>query len=392
MVDPLLADDATLGSQAWWPDGRSILYTTDGEGYKIDEEGVGTGPTLLWRLDLESGEKQLVAREDGDRVLHGATPSPTGKYLAYLDGRHWKVLDVATGRARQVTESFGAREAEWSPDGEWLVFARFARNDAEGRWAPDMPGLWLWPVGGGEAAKIVPYREDLPSSADVRMCDPRWSPRARWIAFVWFTAERANGEVYAHLNEIWLARPDGSDLHQAVSIRDASPRGYAPLLGQQCWSPDGRRIVLSWTEARGGPKLTKMAQGGYHAEIESAPGGVQVLDVQTGRLTGLVPADAFPGGRWSALRPSWSPDGEHVAFIVIPDSRLGPTGDIYVASVKDGTVTPVVTTADVMGQPLWSPDGSSLLYRRRGAKERTPGSLPRSELWLVKLGYHSRQQ
>ncbi|NIR01694.1 MAG: hypothetical protein GTN78_16090, partial [Gemmatimonadales bacterium] len=140
---------------------------------------------------------------------------------------------------------------------------------------------------------------------------------------VWHRGEKsANeeiGDVLSTTDDIYLVRPDGSDLHRVASLR-TSPEG-AVFLGPQCWSSDSTRLVFSWAEALG--ECTR------EWNTRWVQRGVTVLEVETGTLTQIVPPAAFDAGTWFDSSVSWAPNGEFVAF------AAGPGGmhcGIYVAS------------------------------------------------------------
>lgn len=62
---------------------------------------------------------------------------------------------------------------------------------------------------------------------------------------------------------------------------------------------------------------------------------------------------------WLVLDPTWSPDGERIAFAGSPG---GPYG-IYVLDVPTGNVELVPGTDEIsVGHPTWSPDGSRIAF------------------------------
>jgi TolB protein len=56
--------------------------------------------------------------------------------------------------------------------------------------------------------------------------------------------------------------------------------------------------------------------------------------------------------------PTWSPDGQHIAFTSNRDGNW----DIYTVNADGSNVTRIVNNAAYDWQPAWSPDGSQILF------------------------------
>ncbi len=137
----------------------------------------------------------------------------------------------------------------------------------------------------------------------------RYSPDGRQLVFV----ERARSGL------LWLF-----DVERHT-YRALSDRGIA---GAPRWSPDGSRLVVSWSEA-----------GPFHLWMLPAGGG------QWERLT---------EGERHDWAPSWSPDGRFLAF--------ERAGDIFVYRFEDHQAVPFVATGSREMLPEFSPDGRWLAY------------------------------
>jgi dipeptidyl aminopeptidase/acylaminoacyl peptidase len=132
---------------AWSPDGRRLAFLRGGD-----------GPAQIWLLPVGGGEAEAVTdlasgagapvwSPDGTRIAFSAPVGGTGEDPSVIrridyqaDGagllrgvrKHLFVLDVATGKSRQVTEGdWHAGEPAWSPDSTRLAFGAATAPDAD---------------------------------------------------------------------------------------------------------------------------------------------------------------------------------------------------------------------------------------------------------------------
>ena len=199
------------------------------------------------------------------------------------------------------------------------------------------------------------------------------SPAGEWIAFF---SDRS-GPL-----ELWMVRPDGSELTQ---LTDASG------IGVPVWSPDGNRMAGSGTTVDGrdvfvfdprrpwapqdpetlprpaGP-LAAFAANSWSADGERLAGqpsfsdaGIMVYTFRTGAYERLTDV-----GEW----PVWLPDGRHLLFVTGGKEFLViDTGSREVRSV-------FAVTRDVIGPPRLSPDGREVYFTRR---------VNEADVWLLTL-------
>lgn len=139
------------GTQAAWsPDGLKVLFQRDG---RLIERDLATGketamtPHVSHRLAFpsycpdggvlctdEAGEHVfLVSRDQPGRlrplvdgeILSAPRCSPDGKMLAYQDGPHLYVMDLGTGRTRQLTLAPGVQtDPVWAADSRGICYAQ----------------------------------------------------------------------------------------------------------------------------------------------------------------------------------------------------------------------------------------------------------------------------
>jgi tetratricopeptide (TPR) repeat protein len=165
---------------------------------------------------------------------------PTRGILAWYN-RAAGVLQPLAGADDPAWVQFGA---VWSPDGEWLVFARARAQD------PDPPGLaparfandpnelqirydlYRIPFHGGRGGRAEPIAGA--SANGMSNTFPKVSPDGRWIVFV----KCRNGQLMRPDSELWMVPAAGG---AARRLRSNTPR----MNSWHSFSPNGRWLVFS---------------------------------------------------------------------------------------------------------------------------------------------------
>lgn len=242
--------------------------------------------------------------------------------------------------------------AQLSPDGQWVLYSVDSVDVAiDGR----RSGIWLTRWEGGEPVRLTRATESAST--------PRWSPDGRWISFL-----RA-GDGAARGSQLWLLdRTSSGEARRATDI----PGG----IGDYIWSPDSRRIAVSYREelpprkdASGkeiaGPWLVDRARfkedggvGYLHDRIK--PTRIYLYDLEQKSFEPLT-----SGGEFEETSPAWSPDGSRIAFVSNRDVdwQYSEYGDIYVALARANSVPQRLTDfpgADT--SPAWSPDSREIAF------------------------------
>lgn len=206
----------------------------------------------------------------------------------------------------------------WSPTGEQILFA----SDRDR--FPGSYDLYLMDANGQNVRRV--FGKSAHREA------PTWSPDGKQIAYM----RQDIGERF-----IYIATSDGRD-EERVAIG-----------GSPAWSPDGKEIVC----------VVKAGQDRWELHI---------LNVRTRQQKVFFPPKAIP--TWIGSIPTWSPEGDKLAFSFqnkLPLKAFGNRETIYTVN-RDGTgLTQIVNEAGPKAvSPIWSPRGDALLYAQDDGKAR----------------------
>lgn len=327
------------------------------------------------------------------------------------------VLDIERGYAQTVNR-LPLAVAGWSPSGSRLLVGACVLERHDGTlavlapfWAPlnAVPGAADWlalptgdgaliaiPFPGGRAHELLPPESFEPGGAsDVVWAEDGWLAWSR-------TSERPSREGGEWQQTIYVRPVSPGAKEHSWDVSDDVRLAYFQLLD---WVP-GRRLLLAargsladFLSGQGIPLVTLDPDSGDVTELEvsmlltaeayawhpTRPGFVALADgdsrylYETGRLVVL---DVVTGERHYltgddllAFEPTWSPDGNRLAFAGVAASpESGGDGEvrldgrsIYVVEGPDGPIYPVTNPkgAVIDGWPQWSAEGSRLLYARQ---------------------------
>ena len=288
---------------AFSPDGTSLGLYTDSEGH-----------TEFWEIPMNGGppREMLYGRDSagigafawlpgGDGVIWG--PAGAG------DG-HLRTFDFQAGVARMVTG--GALREEFptlSPNGRMMAYATGASGY----------DLMEVPLDGS-----APHAVMATSRLNI---SPSWSPDRIHFAF----ATNRSGPY-----EIWLHnRFDGTE--QRVVSAEEFPGGARDLL-ECAVSPDGRRVA-------------------YRRETAGA------VEIWISPLSGEAPVALWEDPAHAPQRgPSWSPDGNWIAY---NSTRDGKTA-VLKARVGANAPAELIAYTNSVRPVRWSPRGDWIAYMDAG--------------------------
>jgi serine/threonine protein kinase/Tol biopolymer transport system component len=397
------------------PDGRFLAFTG-----RVEDR---------WGIYLQRVEGQRSIHLTADSGAQDVQPafSPDGESIAFHSSRDGGGLFLmgATGELERKLTDFGWNPT-WSPDGEEIAFATkpifetpYDRPSRSELWAVSLEGGKPRPIGGADAVQpswsphghriaywglveggsrrdiwTIPALggEPVPVTRDDAVdWSPAWSPDG---GHLYFSSDRGGS---MNLWRVPIDEVSGRVLGEPERVTAPTAFAHQPTL-----SADGSRLayVSSLVEQRLMRIPFEAAAGRVAGEPEVvaddlrrvafphvARDGETMVFTRTHPREDLLLSRVDGTGRRQLTddahrdrRPRFSPDGERIAFY----SNRGGHYEIWTMA-RDGTDLRQLTEDPERRNaryPMWSPDGTHLLYSREGVTGEiipvaaAPGSPP----------------
>ncbi|MFO0412846.1 MAG: amidohydrolase family protein [bacterium] len=388
----------------WSPDGRHIAFTSD-----------RAGGDNIWIMEADGSNPTQVSRESF-RLLNQPEWSPDGQFIVARKhftssrslgaGELW-MYHRSGGNGVQMTERRTQQkdtgEPAFSPDGRYVYFSDDATPGTTFEYSKDVNDqIYIIRRLDRETGEIDPYITGPGGS--IR---PTPSPDGRSIAFI--RRVRYQSTLYVMDIESGRETPVFSGLDRDLQETWAI-HGVYPAIS---WTPDNRSIVF-WADGRiqrvevGTQAVTdipfhvadtRRVQDTVRVPVEVAPdtfdvrmirwarpspdgtkvvfealGNLWIRDLPTGTARRLTrQTDHFE------LYPNWSRDGRSIVYTTWDDQALG---SVRVVPVAGGVGRAVTSRPGHYVEPVFSPDGRTVVYRATGG-----GSLM-SGLWTRDPGIY----
>jgi eukaryotic-like serine/threonine-protein kinase len=331
--------DTTGHDGAWSPDGKKLVYAKGRDLYLANGDGTETH-----KLASVGGRALAPAWSPDGSLIRFTVLDPNTRASSL-----WQVLADGTNphplladwhqanRKSDISGLSGECCGRWTPDGKYFVFdsggqlwalrekesllRKVSREPMQltsgaisyGYPIPSKDGRKLFAVAGLVRGELVRYdaksKAIEPFLSGISAQDVAFSKDGQWVAYVLYPE-----------GTLWRSKADGSDRLQL-----SFPPLYAMV---PRWSPDGKQIVF-FDYQSGKPS---------RVYIVSADGG--------------TPQELMPGFPQSQADPTWSPDGNSVAF----GGVIGALDGIHIFDLKTRQVA-TLPGSDKLYSPRWSPDG-----------------------------------
>ena len=332
-----------LGSRQITHDGLPKVGLVADEARVYFTENVG-GHYVLSQVSTAGGDTSEIPTSFSNSMVSDISADRSQLLIATIRGTHYEVplwaQPIPTGSPRRIGDITTAGAATWSPDGKSLVYSK--------------PGVLYIAKADGSDARVLTSVTGTPRYA-------QFSPDGRRIRFTNYEADTSK-------SVIWEVESNGSNLRKL----------WPGCCGR--WSADGRYYFFVFLSASGIDIFASSEGLSLFHKINREP-----VQLTTGPLTFYLVAPSRDGKtlfvaatqprgeivrydsksrefvpylpNLSATDLAFSPDGEWIAYVTIPEGNLW-------RSRADGSERLQLTYAPAKALlPIWSPDGRRIAYQ-----------------------------
>ena len=251
--------------------------------------------------------------------------SPDGKWLVYASTTNSHTPDIfmkpVNGKSytQRTYDAANDRFPRFSPDGKWIIFA----SDRAGNW-----DLYLMPT---EPDPKKPIRLTRREGDELR---PSWSPDGMQVTYNYFNSRKKEWEIWAL---------DMGTLNSRYICDGIMPE----------WCPNPARNFIAFQRYR---------------ERNLPWFGVWTVNAEFGRESEQTAV--VTEGKWAAINPAWSPDGEKIMFATVyksAESRAAGSvfsaDDLWMVDWNGENQQQITNDAIPDWSPWWAKDGRVYFLR-----------------------------
>ncbi len=312
------------------PNGASVVFGAGGK---------------LWIRSLRTGEAAPVAGTEGATFPFW---SPDSRSIGFFSSGKLRTVEAAGGPSQALADAPTPRGGAWGPDGT-IVYT------------PDFQGgLWRVPASGGTPKAITEVDK-------TRHSTHRWPwilPDGKHVLYL--AASHINPRSEA--SGIYVVPVAGGPSTRLIASYGSAQTVPGWLLSVSeghlvAWPFDEGSLTVSG-KARRVPADANFDYGTWRAVFSVSRDGVLVYQTAQeqarGQLQWMDPSGRI-GGRVGEPNNSYalrlSPDGSRASVI-----EGDPNSDLWVYELERGFRTRLTTNEQVILTPLWTRDGSEILY------------------------------
>src|SRR5882724_4923896 len=286
-----------------------------------------------------------AGRDRGSRPARGAAGRAPGVGAAVSATRGMVPEDL--------TRILFVTDAQLSPDGRRVAFVVTSLSEERDEY---LANIWIVDVGGGSPRRFT--------AGPRRDVEPRWSPDGTRLAFL---SERAPKDKL----QLYVMPADGGEPTKLTALENGA--------SSIAWAPDGTR--LAFVSPVGGQKEPESEE----EKRKSRP--ARVITSVKYRFNGegfiydrrphvfVVSTDGsapiqITDGDFIDADPTWSPDSGSIVFASARHAERDDddASDLWRVASKGGTPQRLTASVGPVMLPALSPDGRSIAYLARPAK------------------------
>ena len=320
-----------------------------------------------WTIPLPSGSPRRL----GSIIANSSTWSPDGKQIAFTEGADVYVADADGSNPRKVSSMKGAPvNVHFSPDGTRLTFTVTPDNS-------NQSSVWEVKTDGTNAHQILPGWHNPPAENN-----GVWMPDGRNFVFLNYRGT-AVSDIYSVSARTSLFRKKSEPVRLTTG----------PLLFSYVIpSADGKKLFATGIQSRAQPvryddksrQFVPFLPGMSASDLAFSPDGQWIAYISVpdsslwrSRIDGSDRLRlTYPPA--VASLPVWSRDGTQIAFSNIP---MGGKSTAQVVPAQGGSPENLLPNGEAGVDFNWSMDGSKIFF------SRSP-SLPDIQIYILDVKTH----